>query len=365
LTLTMDPILDDNLKRRKRKRQSRRFSFRLYQLLYGPIVFVKAAFRQLILVVAMFIVGTAIFSYYEHLPLISALLASVSTITTIGLYVPNGGNFFTMDPEEAVLLIFMIIISVGAAASLLQSSFDLLRDGDLAKGAAEERMIKRLKGHAIIMGYSHLGRYVAEKLDELGFDNAIVTRDPSIYHDLLKRNVFTVLENENHPIKALKEAGLDKAAIIIAAQDEDSRNMLIILAVRKLRPDIRIVSVINDQDLVETARSAGADVIIPSSVTVGRLLALSAVTKNLVGVVFSEKIGTKEIAEFSIFKTSKLIGKGLHEVSKYATIIGVVRDDAVVSSVFDPTFNIRENDILLVLGDSARLEKLEKEAKAI
>jgi len=46
------------------------------------------------------------------------------------------------------------------------------------------------------------------------------------------------------------------------------------------------------------AKNAGADVVIPSSVTVGHLLALSAVTRDLVGVVFSKKIGTKEIAEF-------------------------------------------------------------------
>ena len=226
-------------------------------------------------------------------------------------------------------------------------------------------MIRRLKDHAIIMGYSHLGRYVAEKLDELGFDNAIVTRDPEIFKELIKQKAFAVLENENHPIMALKEAGLDKASIIIAAQDEDSRNMLIILAVRKMRPDIRIVSVINDQDLIETAKTAGADVVIPSSVTVGRLLALSAVTKNLVGVVFSEKTGTKEIAEFSVFKASILIGKGLHEVSKFATIIGVVRDDMVLKSIFDPTFTIKENDVLLVLGDSEKLQTLEKEARSL
>ena len=59
--------------------------------------------------------------YYEHLPFISALLASVSTITTIGLYVPNGGNFFTINTDEAMLLIIMIIVSVGAGASILQS----------------------------------------------------------------------------------------------------------------------------------------------------------------------------------------------------------------------------------------------------
>ena len=338
-------ILDNSPIRKKRGKQSRKFSFRFYQVLYGPIVFVKAAYRQLMVLTVMIIIGAAIFAYFEHLPMISAFLASVSTITTIGLYVPNGGNFFTMNSTEAVLLIIMIIISVGAGTSLIQSSFNALRDGDLAKGAAEERMIKKLKGHAIIMGYSHLGRYVTEKLDELGFDNAIVTRDPEIYKELLKQNAFVVSENENHPIMALKEAGLDKASIIIAAQDEDSRNMLIILAVRKMRPDIRIVSVINDQDLIETAKTAGADVVIPASITVGRLLALSAVTKNLVGVVYSEKIGTKEIAEFSIFKTSKLIGKGLQEVSKFATIIGVVRDDTVVSGIFDPSFTIEENDV--------------------
>jgi voltage-gated potassium channel len=360
-----DAIIDNVPNRRKKRRYSRKLSFKFYQLLYGPIVFVKTSYRQLSLLGVMFIVGAAIFSYFEHLPIISAFLASVSTITTIGLYVPNGGNFFTMNSDEAVLLIIMIIISVGAATSLLQSVFTSLTDGDLSRGAAEERMIKKLKGHAIIMGYSHLGRYVAEKLDELGFDNAIITRDKEVYRDLLNKKAFVVLENENHPIVALNEAGLSRASIIIAAQDEDSRNMLIILAVRKMRPNIRIVSVINDQDLVETAKTAGADVVIPASITVGRLLALSAVTRNMVGVVYSEKIGTKEIAEFSIFKTSKLIGKGLQEVSKFATIIGVVRDDMVVKNIFDPAFTIKENDVLLVLGDSEKLQTLEKEAKAL
>ena len=87
---------------------------------------------------------------------------------------------------------------------------------------------------------------------------------------------------------------------------------------------------VNNQDLTEPAKNAGADMVITASATVGHLLALSAVTKNLVGVVFSEKIGTQEIAEFSIFKSSKLIGKGVQEVSKLAAIIGVVRDEKVV-----------------------------------
>jgi Trk K+ transport system NAD-binding subunit len=216
-----------------------------------------------------------------------------------------------------------------------------------------------------VFGYSHLGRYIAEKLDELGFDYVVLTRDPALYHELLSRQIFAVLEHESQPLAALRAAGIEKASMIVVAHSEDSVNMLIILSSRKLRPDIRIVSVIHDQSLIETAKNAGADVVIPSSVTVGHLLALSAVTKDLVGVVFSEKIGTKEIAQFSIFKTSPLIGKGLQEISRLATVIGVIRDEEVVSDVYNPDFRLRENDTLLVLGDPAKLTTIEQEAKAV
>jgi Trk K+ transport system NAD-binding subunit len=123
--------------------------------------------------------------------------------------------------------------------------------------------------------------------------------------------------------------------------------------------------VVNDDSLIDTAKNAGADVVIPASVTVGHLLALSAVTKDLVGVVFSEKIGTKEIAQFSIFKTSPLIGRGLQEISKLATVIGVIRGEEVLNNIFDPSFRLKENDMLLVLGDPAKLSTIEQEAKAV
>jgi Trk K+ transport system NAD-binding subunit len=141
--------------------------------------------------------------------------------------------------------------------------------------------------------------------------------------------------------------------------------MLSILSARKLRPEIRIISVVHDQALVETAKNAGADMVIPSSVIVGHLLALSAVTSNLVGVVFSERIGTKEIAEFSVFKSSPFIGKSLPEISNCATIIGLVREGLVVKNLFDPSLRIKENDILLVFGDPACTLSMEGQAKAL
>ena len=193
------------------KRESRRLSFTFYQAFYGPLVFLRAVYRQVILLALMFAWGATIFFFFEHLPVLSSFLASVSTITTIGLYVPNGGNFFTMNPFESVLLIIMIIISVGTGASILQSSVNTVVNGDLAKGEAEKQLIKKLKQHVIVFGYSHLGRYVMEKLNEIGLDYVVITKDPHIYNELLKKDVFAVLEYETQPIAALSAAGIDSS----------------------------------------------------------------------------------------------------------------------------------------------------------
>ena len=308
--------------------------------------------------------GWSIFAHYGGLSPVPALLASVSTITTIGLYVPNGGNFLTINQTEAVFLMIMIIVSVGAAASTLQATVGAFINGDLAKGKVEEKLMERLKNHVIVYGYGHLGKYVIEKLEELGLDYVVVTTDPQLYAGLVKDKTLAVLEHETRPIEALKQAGIERAGMLIVSHQNDSANMLITLSARKLRTNMRIVSVVHDPDLIEAMKSAGADVVIPSTVTVGHLLALSAATKDLVGIVFSEEIGTKEIARFTVFKSSKLIGKALQEVSTLATVIGIIRSGAVIQNIFDPGFRLAEGDTVLVLGDPANLETLEAEAGA-
>jgi len=348
----------------RRRQESRRLSFILFEAMYGPIVLVRTVYRQLIVLMTMFIFGAVIFAEFEHLPALDAMLASVSTITTIGLYVPNGGNFLTLNRTEATLLILMIIVSVGAGASIVQSTVNSVVNGDMAKSEADKRLIARLKNHVIIYGYTHMGRYVADKLDELGLDYVVISRNPAVYQELVNKDMFAVIEHETQPIEALTAAGVEKASMIVVSHTDDSDNMLFVLSARKLRPDIRIVTVVHDSSLVGMAKNAGADVIIPASVTVGHLLALSAVTKDIVGVVFSEKIGTKEIAEFSIFKKSPLIGKGLSEVAELAVVIGVIRKEQVLQHVFDPSFRLEEGDTLLVLGDPSKLQVLEKEAEA-
>jgi Trk K+ transport system NAD-binding subunit len=152
-----------------------------------------------------------------------------------------------------------------------------------------------------------------------------------------------------------------RCRLVIVTDNNDSDNIRFILTARKLRPDIKIHTVVNDPSLVETAKDAGANVVIPSSVAVGQLLAFSAGAKDLAGVVFSEKMGTQGITEFMIPESSPLIGKKLQEVAKLAKVAGVLRDGKVDSSIFGGSFTLGIGDILLVIGDTSNLKKFKGE----
>jgi len=333
----------------------RRLEFVLYEALYGPIVLVRAVWRQSLVLFAMFLSGGIVFHHYEHLPVLDAFLASVSTITTIGLYVPNGGNFATLNRQEALLLIIMIIVSVGAGASILQSTVNSVVNGDLAKGEIEKKLIAKLKGHFIIYGYTRMGKYVIEKLDEKGFAFVVITKNLNVYNELINSDVLAVLETEGDAIKTLKAAQIDRASVVAVTDVNDSDNQLLILSARKLRHDVKILTIVHEPSLMEMAKSAGADVVIPASITLGHLLAFAAVTPDAVGVIDSEKIGKEGIAEFPILSSSRLVGAKLQDAAKLATIAGVERDGVIVRSIFDGNFTLKEGDTLLVIGDPSNL----------
>jgi len=275
------------------------------------------------------------------------------------------GNFITLNRQEAFLLIVMIIVSVGAGASILQNTVNSVVNGGLAKGEIEKKIIAKLKGHFIVYGYSRMGKYVVEKLDERGLDYVVITKANNVYNDLVSSDILAVLETEGDAIKTLKAAHVDTASAVVTTDYADSDNLLLILSARKMRQDLRILSILHEPSLIEMAKNAGADVVIPSSIALGHLLAFSAVTPDAVGLIISDKIGNQGIAEFPIAsRSSPLVGAKLEDVAKIVVIAGVERDGVIVRSIFDAGFTLREGDTLLVVGDPSSLNTFKEEKTA-
>jgi len=210
----------------------------------GPYIVLKRVWVQLLIITLMFFVGAAVFHHFQSLDWLTSLLGSVSTITTIGLYSPN---IVTMPNPEKVLLIIIIIASVGSAASLLQTLISTVTRKEFFMSRIDEVRVSTMSNHIIVMGYSFLGKYVAEKLKDMGMEFVVVAKDEEQV-EIARNNGMTAMSSPvNLVYDALKKAGIERASSLVATYDDDGDNMLSVMVAKQLNPKIRVITIINER----------------------------------------------------------------------------------------------------------------------
>jgi Trk K+ transport system NAD-binding subunit len=323
-------------------------------VLYGPLSIIRHIWIQIMLLAFMFGFGTAIFSYYQHLNLLTAFLGSVSTITTIGIYNPG---IIGMAPSEQVLLAITFIVSVGLAASVIQGIVTSVTGRETLRERSVTRMIGRVQGHVIVAGYNYLGKYAVEWLDEMKVDHVIITVDPSLARSLQLSGELAIHESASRPFQALREAGAHRASTLVCALDDDGDNLLVAMSARKQSNDLRILTVVTDRDLAESAKaSSDIDVVFPIFDIVASILAFSAIAPEVVGIFIAPPL-SPDIGRVSRYVTEFVVGptgramvtfKALNEV---APVLLVVRNGEIVPHP-DDEFQVRTGDSLLVMTPS-------------
>ncbi len=331
-------------------------------VVYTPFYIVKAIWIQLIVLASMFALGALIFIHYQGLDPLSALLGAVSTITTIGIYTPN---IVIMPALEKVLLIVGIIVSVGSAAYLLQATFTAAVKRELLNQILLSRKINRMKNHVIVVGYKFLGKYVAESLKSFGSEFVVIAKDNDQLETLRKDGVEAVGGPTTHIYETLKKAGVERASHLIATFDDDGDNMLTILTAKKLNKNIHAVSIINDKELVESAKAAGADSVAPIYDMIGQMLASSTISNEVTSIVLSEKIKSKYVVGFEIISQGLKYG----DIDKGDPILLIYRNDETIHNM-TADFELQKGDFVYILADNQsavsfknRLESLSSRSK--
>jgi len=325
-------------------------------LAYGPIIVLGRIWVQLLVITIMFVFGAAIFNHYQGLSWLTALLGSVSTITTIGIYSPD---IVSMPNAEKILLIIVIIGSVGSAASLLQSLVSTVTKKEFFMGQLDRIKVSTMSNHIIVMGYSFLGKYVAEKLKEMGAEYIVVAKDDEQAEVAQNAGIVAISSPVNLVYEALKKAGIERASSLVATYDDDGDNMLIVMVAKQLNPKIRVVTIINERELREGAKAAKADVVIAPSDIIGNILATATTSNEIVGAFLPGRFGGKNIAEFTIINTGLKSG----DVEQIAPLLLVHRGEASIPTK-DKDFILEPGDQIYVLADHNAIIKLRKFIRA-
>lgn len=147
--------------------------------------------------------------------------------------------------------------------------------------------------------------------------------------------------------EVLRLAGVPRAASVIVATDRDDTAVLATLSARELAPKAKIIASVRESDNVHSLRQSGADQVVVSSETVGRLLGVATTAPTVVEMMadlLSPDAGFA-IAERDVEPTE--VGGSPRHLSDI--VLGVVRAD-VLYRVDEPEVDaIEPGDRLLYI----------------
>lgn len=137
-----------------------------------------------------------------------------------------------------------------------------------------------VKDHTVIIGYGVKGRAAARSLIDAGTpttDVVVVAHDRTGIDDATRDGFVGVLGDARRE-EVLRDAAVERASRIVVATDEDDTSILVTLTARRLAPDATIVAAVRESQNADILRQSGANNVIPTAESAGRLLGLSLIS---------------------------------------------------------------------------------------
>jgi voltage-gated potassium channel len=135
------------------------------------------------------------------------------------------------------------------------------------------REIASLREHYIICGAGRVGHSVAHELSRKAGPFVIVESDEKSAADIDPK--WLALVGDAASEKTLRDAGIDRAAGLVAATTTDATNIYIVLTARGLNPHIKIIARATEERAEKHLRTAGAAIVISPYAAAGHRIAQS------------------------------------------------------------------------------------------
>jgi len=219
---------------------------------------------------ALLALGAMGYRTIEGWSLAESLYMTAITISTVGFSevhpLSDAGRLFT------VVLIFLGLLTVSLIGA---HSARILIDNEIRSILGRKKMkksIAELKGHYVVCGYGRIGGTICAELQEAGIPFVIVEKDEGLVEQAEVAGC-RVLKGDATSDAVLKEAGIERAAGVIAVLNSDAHNLFISLAAREMNPTIKIIARGEEPGIESRLLRAGADSVVSPLKLGGRQIA--------------------------------------------------------------------------------------------
>lgn len=205
------------------------------------------------------------------------------TVATIGY-----GEIIDMsnNPAARGFTVVIGILGAGTLSMLFSIVTVALLETDLngnLRRKRMEKMIKKLKGHYILCGFGRVGRNVAHELETTNRHYVAVDEDMHLLEEQKEKMPgLLYLHGDASDDEVLLRADIEHAKGVFAITGDDSRNLMIVLTAKQLKPEVRVVARCQEVRNIEKMRKAGADAIVSPDFTGGMRIASAMIRPHVV-----------------------------------------------------------------------------------
>jgi len=316
-----------------------------------------------VLLLIILIMGTAGFSLIEGWNPLYAFYVTVITATTVAFVDPR-----PLSASGQVFNVFLAVFSVIAFLYVLSIVLQVVVEGELGFLWSSQRMRRRvatLRRHHILCGYGRAGREIAAEFKERGVSFVVIeTTLESL--EALRLDGHLFVQGDPAVDETLKNAGITRAAALLAASDSDTQNTYITLAAKSLCPNILVVARVGRRENEAKLARAGADRVLSPYRLAGRRMALAAlqplVGDFVDGLAIPSRL-SRLLGQVVVTAGSVLDGKMLSEIltpPQELVALAILRDsDTVVVGPKEDEI-LHAGDALLLLGEEQQITELGK-----
>ena len=215
-----------------------------------------------------------------------------------------------------------------------------------------QRWRKRVRNHTVVVGYGTKGRAAVAAMIGDGVapgDIVVVDTDQLLLDRASAAGLVTVRGDANRA-DVLRLAGAQHAKAVVVATNSDPTSVLVTLTARELAPQATIIASVREGENRHLLLQSGADSVVVSSETAGRLLGLATSKPTVVEMI--EDLLTPDaglaIAEREI-EGSEVGGSPRHLPD---IVLGVLRDGKLLRLDDERVDALEKSDRLLYVRNA-------------
>ncbi len=319
-----------------------------------------------LLVASVLAFGTTGFVLIEGWRPFDAFYLSLTTLTTVGYgEIPE-----PLSRAGRIFNSFLILIGVTTVFFSIGVVTQWAIEAELGAyfgRRRQKRMLGKLADHYVVCGAGRVGRSVIRELLRNTAPFVVVDSDAERVQWALERGYTGVIADATQD-ETLREVQIERAKGLVAALPTDAENVYVILTARGMNRDMTIVARASDEQATSKLKSAGADVVFTPYAYTGHRLAQALLRPHVLSFLdmasaFEGSDLDLEIEQIRVAETSSCARCTLEQArlpQEFGIIVlAILKGGGRMH--FNPSAQtvMESGDVLIAMGESARLRELE------